>query len=250
MVKEILQESGITLMLFANDLSISRPTLDGYILAFDGGQKIGNNFYQDIFEFLFENENISDVEFDKRYKYMRDYYGLTGAKTQPTVSKLKSGYSLPKGDYELILDDVIRRIESDRIGQETPKENYKLILFSLNNMTPKFLDMVNFYTYFAGIRDINGLNDDQKRRYAVLYKTLEQMDSLTQRIPDGEVADFVKYAARKDEAERAKIEVIKTTLTENITQLITDKLAQDGADSVDVDGLVETIKTQLKGKKD
>ena len=75
MIKQILQRAGVTLAQFASDLSISRPTLDSYIAAFDNGSKISNSFYQDIFDFLFEDQQMQAEEFSRRYKYMREYYG-------------------------------------------------------------------------------------------------------------------------------------------------------------------------------
>lgn len=245
MVKQILQQAGVTLAQFASELSISRPTLDNYIAAFDNGEKIANGFYQDIFDFLFEDKQITVEEFARRYKYMRDYYGMSAASTNTKTSKLKSGYSQPKGEYEKTLDEIVEQIESDRLTQETPQEIYVLVNTALKNMAPEFLDLVRFYMFYSGLRNVKALEDTDKKRYAVIYRTLANIDRLADVITDDEVDEFVKHATKKDEQKRVRLEQIKTTINDNISQLLADRMEGGEMDSVDVDKLLETIRREL-----
>ena len=59
MIKTILKRNNILLSQFANDLNISRPTLDAYIKSFDKGVALSNSLYQKIFEFLFNDPAVS-----------------------------------------------------------------------------------------------------------------------------------------------------------------------------------------------
>lgn len=244
MIKQILQRAGVTLAQFASDLSISRPTLDSYIAAFDNGSKISNSFYQDIFDFLFEDQQMQAEEFSRRYKYMREYYGMTDAGLNAKTSKFKSGYSQPKGEYEKTLDKIIHQIEKDRISQETPYEIYTLIYYLLTNMESEFLDLVRFYIYFSGFKDATTLADESKKRYAVLYRTLKTMDQLTESIKKEEVEEFVRYATRQDESKRAKIGEVKAVMGD-ITRMITAKIENGDIDSADIDKVLTLFKKEL-----
>lgn len=245
MVKQILQQAGVTLAQFASELSISRPTLDSYIAAFDNSEKIANGFYQDIFDFLFENKQITVEEFARRYKYMRDYYGIAGGSANSKTSKLKSGYSQPKGEYEKTLDEIIEQIETDRLTQETPHEIYTIVNTALKNMAPEFLDLIRFYIFYSGQRNVNALENTDMKRYAVLYRTLTNMDRLADVITDDEVDEFVKHANKQDEQKRVRMEQIKTVVNDNISQLLANKMADGEMDSVDVDKLLEAIRREL-----
>ena len=52
MIKIILKQNNITLVQFANDLNISRPTLDVYIKNYSNGLELSNPLFQKIFDFL------------------------------------------------------------------------------------------------------------------------------------------------------------------------------------------------------
>lgn len=89
MIKTILKRNNILLSQFANDLNISRPTLDAYIKSFDKGVALSNSLYQKIFEFLFNDPAVSKEQFNKKYEYIIANYG--GSKEiQSTGSSLTS----------------------------------------------------------------------------------------------------------------------------------------------------------------
>ena len=75
MIKTILKRNNILLSQFANDLNISRPTLDAYIKSFDKGVALSNSLYQKIFEFLFNDPAVSKEQFNKKYEYIIANYG-------------------------------------------------------------------------------------------------------------------------------------------------------------------------------
>lgn len=104
MVKTILKRNNILLSQFANDLNISRPTLDSYIKSYDKGISLTNNLYQKIFDFLFTDITISNEEFVKKYDYVVTNYGAPG--------EIKSGgSSLSNTVLENIVNDgTIRTI--------------------------------------------------------------------------------------------------------------------------------------------
>ena len=67
MIKAVLKRNNILLSEFADNLNISRPTLDAYIRNYDAGVRLSNNLFQKIFDFLFSDAQMSPEDFQRRY---------------------------------------------------------------------------------------------------------------------------------------------------------------------------------------
>lgn len=70
-IKEQLKSIDVKISKLAGGLEISRPTLDSYIDLYERGEKIPNEKYQKIFDYLFSTENTSAVEFAQKYDYVK-----------------------------------------------------------------------------------------------------------------------------------------------------------------------------------
>lgn len=70
-IKEYLKTMGISKQEFANEIKLSRPTLDAYIAAYENGETIPRERYQIIFDDLF-GEEVELEEFQEKLKYLKN----------------------------------------------------------------------------------------------------------------------------------------------------------------------------------
>ena len=111
MIKTVLKQNNITLLQFANDLNISRPTLDVYIKNYDNGVEINNPLFQKIFDFLFEDTTISNSEFLEKYAYVKSYYGNKETDLTTLRSKSITSAENEEDEYVAQCDKIIDLLE-------------------------------------------------------------------------------------------------------------------------------------------
>lgn len=114
MIKIILKQNNITLVQFANDLNISRPTLDVYIKNYSNGLEISNQVFQKIFDFLFEDTTISNDEFLNKYEYVKSYYGKKDSSLSLLHSNSVSSQKIKDDEYESKCNSIIEMLEKSK----------------------------------------------------------------------------------------------------------------------------------------
>lgn len=244
-VKNILKQSGVTLSQFASDLNISRPTLDNYIDIYDSGHHISNTFYHDIFDFLFENSNISDDDFIKRYRYMKNYYGFSSGEAQITVSKLKSSYTTPKGEYMEVIDEIIGHLNSDKMNPDTPLETYKMILKTLKMNSDELFNLYKFYSIFSGNEKLGLVNDDEKKIYSELYNAMRNIKNTNMPIRESLFEEFTNYANEAYDSKHYHVDQIKKTLNDKLNEVLLDEIQKGDLNKMSIDQIIEVIKRKL-----
>lgn len=245
MVKNILKYAGITLSQFAGDLNISRPTLDNYIESYDKHEKIANTFYQDIFDFLFEDANISDADFNKRYRYMKDYYGMSSGSQQVIVSKLKSGYSVVKSEYSEVLEELQKYINHDNTNPTTSLETYKMILQILKSNNVELMQILKFYSIYKGTIKLDNLTEEEERLYSFLYEAMQKKGDASILVNLETLKTFKEYANNMFLLKNNNVEKIKETITNKLSQVITDELSSNDLENLDINEILELIKQKL-----
>lgn len=141
MIKQILKNNGITLIKFSEELNISRPTLDNYMKAFENGDEIGNDLFQNIFSFLFSNATITEAEFSSKFDYIKKYYGLgSQIPDEGTANATEVAFS----------DDEIALRED-------------AALFS------------NFKEYISGKKKLDDLTDKEKKYFSMLFRVEKEL---------------------------------------------------------------------------
>ena len=136
MVKNILKKNGITLLQFANDLNISRPTLDVYIKNYDNQVELSNSVFQKIFDFLFEDNTLSIEEFKNKYEYVKSYYGKKDTDLSSLHSKSISSSEID--EYDELCDKIIGFIEKSKEMNKIPLDKLKGIEKVLFEDNPKY----------------------------------------------------------------------------------------------------------------
>lgn len=138
MLKMILKQNDITLVQFANDLNISRPTLDVYIKNYSNGLELSNPLFQKIFDFLFEDTAISNEEFKNKYEYVKTYYGKKDSNLSSLHSNSISSQEVKEDEYEIKCSQLIEMLEKSKNINRFPMDKLKVIEKLLLEDTPEF----------------------------------------------------------------------------------------------------------------
>ena len=138
MIKNFLKQNNITLIQFANDLNISRPTLDIYIRTYDNGGEISNPIFQKIFDFLFEDTTISQEEFLSKYEYVKSYYGKKDSDLNSLHSKSISAVEEEQDEYVLACDEIIDLLEKSKENVRYKMDKIESIKELLNEESTSF----------------------------------------------------------------------------------------------------------------
>ena len=138
MIKNILKQNNITLVQFANDLNISRPTLDVYIKNYSNGLELSNPLFQKIFDFLFEDTSITNDEFMNRYEYVKTYYGKKDSSLSLLHSNSISSQEVKEDEYEIKCNFIIEMLEKSKGLNRFAYDKLKVIEKLLLEDTPEF----------------------------------------------------------------------------------------------------------------
>lgn len=138
MIKNFLKQNGITLIQFAADLNISRPTLDIYIKNYDEGNELSNQLFQKIFNFLFEDQSVSKEEFSTKYEYVKDYYGKKDSSLSSLHSKSIGAEEAEEDEYKKICDKVIALLENSKTNSRFSMDKINKVKNLLEEELPDF----------------------------------------------------------------------------------------------------------------
>lgn len=244
MIKATLKRVGITLVQFSSELSISRPTLDNYIETFSAGKEIPNPFFNDIFHFLFDDTSITNEEFLKRYQYMKEHYGFQDADNTMQVSKLKSGFSLPKGEYDIVLDHLVEHIEQSRFNRTVPLETYKLLVRILNNNDHEFSDFLLFFSYLYGYEKVPDLPDVRKKIFTSYYLGYESANN-NEPFDESKYQSFVEIANKNFENRHKHVKQLKKEVVTKIEEVLMGELSKPENRNLELSDIIEILKKTL-----
>ncbi|MBD5086432.1 MAG: hypothetical protein HDT32_03630 [Clostridiales bacterium] len=156
-IKRQLKNLDVGISRLARELGISRPTLDTYIDYYENGQKIPNERYRAIFEYLFSSETESTIEFAKRFNYVKRMY-------------LQSEKSSDSQDKEQSMRNVISDFAFDA---DESDEVFQFVNLLVNNSKVDLVQgIANYFNYVNGIKqyDESVVNDKEQALFSQLYR--------------------------------------------------------------------------------
>lgn len=189
-IKLILKKHHITLQRFANDIGLSRPTLDAYITQYTKTGSLPKDKYQIIFDKLFSEDN-SEQDFLENYsslKYMvsRDEkIGVLDLAPEKTDT----------------LMDIINSIKNDMVMEDGNPAIYYFINAIVNNYRHNIV-METLAEYFAilnGYIAEEEINQERKGYYANIFKCFKYLSD----------ADTISYVEADYEAFLKRCKEIK-----------------------------------------
>ena len=143
-IKKSLKTYDIRISKFASDLGISRPTLDNYIDLYEKGEKIPNEVYQQIFEYLFSTEFTSSIDFAQKYDYvMRNMLNKAASQAQQELNINRTN-ALENSLSSKITDGSV------------PKELLEFVNLLVDNSSNELVQAIYMYfNYSNGIEDMS-----------------------------------------------------------------------------------------------
>ena len=159
MIKAVLKRNNILLSEFADNLNISRPTLDAYIKNYDSGVRLSNNLFQKIFDFLFSDAQMSPEDFQRRYIYVLENYGKktdmsSYSQSAPqTSSGEANGTSAAQAVYDILSEDLIL--------EKFTKDEYNVLAKLLMNDNGLLHCVFKYFLLWKGKVKLTDLNEPE-----------------------------------------------------------------------------------------
>lgn len=158
-IKEQLKSIDVKISKLAGGLDISRPTLDSYIDLYERGEKIPNEKYQEIFDYLFSSENSSAIEFAQKYDYVK----------RVMLSEVKHGIeSDAEAKRRAFLSQSIVGCANDK---ETSLETLEFVFLIMRSASNPAIKLLSEYICLSnGITDWEGreMSEEEKAYFSSL----------------------------------------------------------------------------------
>lgn len=221
-IKKYLKEIGYSKQDLANELNLSRPTLDTYIDLFERNKPIPKVRYQIAFNRLF-NRNLSIEDFQKAVYSLKE---LIERDKRLGTRRL----DMSAKDYILRLR---KRMETDMIQGEWNKSVYSFMDTLISNYRHDIVlkKMAEFSEFLNGYIHEYRLKDEDKTLFAFFYKVLDQISS--KNLDFDEEAYTKLVARRKDIIEERRLQ------SENYKEQI-NKAIQNTIEEMERKGLKAT----------
>lgn len=163
-IKEILKELNIKMYEFAEELKITRPTLNNYIALYDNGDQIPKSKYQFVFRKLFEGE-IADKE-----AFLEELDRIH--------MLLERDEHLGALDLDVETTDLMTSV-IDNVRNDLSKDDYNEYVFKFINMLVTsyrsekiFLDFINYFLYLNSVKSTNDIKDNEKAFLSNCFKLM------------------------------------------------------------------------------
>ena len=216
MVKYILKRNNILLSQFANDLNISRPTLDSYIKNYDNGIKLSNEMFQKIFNYLFKDMHISNEEFKKKYQYVITNYGMIGFVTTPN-----------KKQKNTILEELISNGE---IFSYLSSNELNALGDLIKGKDVILKSLLNIEWILSGGVDINKLSEKEKMIIVKMYEVYGKLKELDYSYDKASYDKLINSINKKTTS--INKEELKKTINDKISAIINDAIEQGDVDKI------------------
>ena len=163
-IKEYLKAIGISKQEFANEIKLSRPTLDAYITAYENGEIIPRERYQIIFDDLFGEE----LEVDAFQETLKRLKNLLDRDERLGTEKLDAGAA-----------DMVSRLK-DRMFQDMSQGDWNRSVYTFIDMLITgyrqnviFETLAEYFTYLNRSEMDDSVSDDQIPYFAQYYRVFD-----------------------------------------------------------------------------
>lgn len=216
-IKKILKENNYSLKDFAEEIKLSRPTLDSYINYYESNKTIPRERYQIVFDGLFKS-NLDNAEFIERIKYYKNLFERD--ENLGTLSLYTGDADLVSKIHQLMLDDIKR--------DDCDKNIYYFISMLISSYRRN--ETFNYLAYyFSVLNNLVEMEDSflDKSYLAYFYKVFKQIKD---NAPEFNQKDFEDFLIRKDELliERSERKKKRAMEIEQLVGEITDEYNQKG----------------------
>lgn len=193
-VKQKLNELDIKIGEFAEELKITRPTLNSYINDYEKGEELSNSRYQIIFDKLFKGDVESKEEFKKITKRFHNLLERDGTLGLLDIDAKKT---------DLVMG-IFEQIKVDMAKDDAEEDIYIFVNMILRSYRREkiFKELGRYFLFLNGIKDKSEIQDEEK---PFLSKCFELMSA--EKCGKLEFNDdcFQKFSDRIDEISSERI---------------------------------------------
>lgn len=207
-INQFLKKVNKTKTDLANEIGISRPTLNLYIELFESGKPIENDRYNIIFNRLFSNPDMDKEQFESQLESVR--FLLERDK------KYDIGILTP--DAADIVANIHNKMILDMGKDEWDKKVYEAIsiILSQYRIQPLMRELMSYYSDLYSDSNLENLSAKSKAYYSFLYKMFRE---ITEKAPRFNAAEYEMFKIRKKEIADERT-LRNSKKTESIKKLI------------------------------
>ena len=236
-INQYLKSIGKTKSELAEELGISRPTLNQYIELYETGQKIENERYNIIFKRLFSEDHSDRESFEK------SLYAIKNLMERD--KKYDIGCLEPKAA------DLVARIHNNMVHDMTKgdwdKKAYDSILILLCNYrrSPIMHELSRYFSDLNSNSDLSDLSEESKAYYAYYYKCFRE---IRDNPPEYDSDAFNEFLIRKEQlaAEREKHKMSRTKIVQdrlnNVLNDVLREFQKSGIDATESEIMNEVVR--------
>ena len=232
-IKKSLKALDIKISKFATDLGISRPTLDAYIETFEKGQQISNETYQRIFEYLFDGEPMSSIDFVQKFDYVKRVM-LNSAKASAEQDAINQREAS-------VVENIQMKLNTGTI--EKPLAEF-INLFLSNKQDDLVQAIYMYFNYVNGFENMSKdeISDKDKAFFSQLSLLFDQYKRDDIEMDQGQY----QVVLEKNQAlfEKKKVKINDSDIVDYIKVNLSD------SKGIDLDVLKEMIENMEASKND
>lgn len=228
-INQYLKSIGKTKIELAEELGLSRPTLNQYIELYETGQKIENERYDIIFKRLFSGQQVDRELFEKKLISIKNL--------MERDKKYDIGCLKPEAA------DLVARIHNNMVHDMSDGEwsekvyDAILILLSRYNDYPIMRELAGYFSDLNSDSDLSDLSEESKAYYAYYYSCFRE---IRDNPPKYDPNIYNEFLERKEQLAKEREERKKSR----------KKKVQDRLDSVVKEVLSEFQKSGIEATED
>lgn len=234
-ISKYLKDIGKTKTELAEELGLSRPTLNLYIELFEEGKRIENERYDIIFDRLFSGRLVNRELFDRKMESVkfllerdRRYdIGLLSTEAADIVAKI----------HNIMVDDL----STD--GWDRKVYDAVIVFLTRYREDIVFHELSKYFSDLNSDSDLSDISELSKAYYSQFYSFFRY---IVNEHPQLDLDNYGAFLVRRSQLskERAKRNAQRT---ENIKELISDKLKEVERDFLEngIDASEEELITEL-----
>lgn len=234
MIKEKLKANKITISDFAQDLQISRPTLDNYIKMYENAQQLPNDKFQIVFDMIFSDKVDSEEDFKERFRQ---------------VKKLLQRDSI-LGTIDLdsertdLLTNIIETVKDGLYEKDCDLNLYKFIVMFLNsyNDGSVFKSLVKYFLILNSKIETNEIIEEDKIVFSNYFRIFSNQINNSLKFDQMSYSMFLNRIDEIKSSEEKAKENFKAQVNSLLNDRI-DELVEQGVDlkNINVQNLISNI---------
>ncbi len=239
-IRKQIKSYGMTLSELANNLFVSRPTLNSYIQLYERNEEIPSKRYQIIFNKLFSKQ-LSQEEF---YEGVKGYNKLLAKDEILEITELSP-------EQSDLISAIVKDIKED-LFKDSPNENvYSFIRFIINHYR-KIKPLINLSNYFLTLNGVTNYNSYSKeeKKYMLYYYNFH--NTLKKNEININLKNTEKRFVQKIEERKIQNEKAKEQLRDKINKMISEQVSKEIAagktvEEIDLNDIIRKISIKNNG---